>query len=117
MKMTDKTAIRYLKRADCAELTESIRNFPEEERDGQSDIDILRQELDYIVELYEEDGTLLSNDLQESRRIMKETNNGRTMPISMQTLKPRYSPWRVQTAKKTINEYRRLKRISAELRR
>lgn len=118
MKFTDKTSIRLLKRLDCSELTESIRTLPEDEAKGQADIDILRQELDYIIELYEEDGTLFSEDLEISKRIMRETRNGKTMPCRItegHQIRFIYTPAQVQNAKRTINEYRRLKRIRKEI--
>lgn len=110
-KITDKEAIKILRRANCTELTESVKSYPEDERDGKSDIEIVRDELDYIVELYEEDGTLLSEDLNISRNILRDTKNGKVILISVKTLKPIYSKYRIDMSKRTVNEYRRLKRL------
>ena len=114
-KITDAKAKGILKRARCYDLEYNIETYPEDERDGKTDLDIVRDELDYLVELYEEDGTLLSEDLDLSREILRETKNGKTIPIYVYAdgLKfvPKYSKWQIENARSTVNEYRRLKRL------
>ena len=111
MKITDKEAIKILRRAQSMDLDEYVSTYPEDERDGKTDIEIVRGELDYLVELYEEDGTIFSEDLEISLAILRETKRGKIIPINVYTLKPVYTKSRIESCKRTVNEYRRLKRL------
>lgn len=45
MNITDKTVLSELKRIRCGELNESIDGYPEDERDGRSDMQVFADEL------------------------------------------------------------------------
>lgn len=113
MKLTDKDAKKLMKRADCLELDDSIRNMVQEEfeESGISELQFVKDEINYIIEMYEEDGTLLSGDLEQAKIIIKETKNGKTMPFLIPSLQPKYKVYQVENAKRTLREYRRLKRL------
>lgn len=115
MTITDKRALKIVKSIKCYEAKESIESYPEEERDGKTDLDIVLDELEYFVYMFEEvDGTY-KEDLDESREILRKTQNGKTIPISLTTFKPIYSEWRIKSAKNTVSEYRQLKRLVSKL--
>ena len=117
MKLTDKEAKRQLKIAKSTELDERVFTFPENERDGKSDIEILRDEAEYLLELFEEGGTIFSDDLEYARDILRETKNGKEFPMLPDgRIHPSYTPMKVQNAKEIINEYRRIKNLVARLR-
>lgn len=114
MRLTNNTAIKLLRRAKCSELDESIRTYPEDERGDKTDIEILRDEIYYLIEMYEEGGTRLSEDLEEARDILRETNNGRCNKLT-KDFDLVYSEFDIRRARSTVNEYKRLKRLVKEI--
>lgn len=110
MKITDKRVKRWLKAINCLELDERIEEYPEDEREGRSDIQFFADELSYALENYNEEGHCWNEDLEESRRILRETKNGKCIPLDPRTLKPKYGyrPHDIASAKSTVNEYRRM---------
>ena len=115
MKITDPVVKKLMKRANSEDLDERVYSFPEDERGDQTDMDIFIDELEYLVDLYDSDGTIYSEDLETAGEIMKATDNGKSMPLYPDSLLPRYRKWEVDNAKSTINEYRRLKRLLKEV--
>lgn len=108
MIITDAEVLKELKRVRSGELEDSLFDYPDEERDGRSDMQCLADELSWILSNYKESGHSLCEDLQESREILRETKNGKVIPLWASTLKPMYSPSRIQACRDTINEYKRL---------
>lgn len=115
MKFTDKRALKVIKSIKCYEARESIESYPEEERGNKSELEIVLDELEYFVYMFEEVDGSYKGDLDESREILRKTNNGKTIPISLTTFKPIYSEWRIKSAKNTVSEYRQLKRLVSKL--
>lgn len=107
MKLTDKEALRELKIVRCVELEESISEFPSNDRDGRSDMQILSDEVFYRLSLYD-GGTCTSEDYEKAKEILRNTNHGKTMPLNKYTLRPMYSISAIEDAKNTVNEYKRL---------
>ncbi len=116
MKLTDKEAIKELKRVRILELDEMIHDYPEDEVDGRSDWDMIANEAGWLLELFLEGDTSHADDLRDAREILSRTSYGKTMPLNPRTLKPIYSKTDVQCAKDTVNEYNRLVRFVAKLR-
>ena len=114
MKITDKEVLRQLKIVRSYQLEESIETYPEDERDGRSDMQILADEVSWFVSLYTEGGTATSEDYEYAKEILRETNNGK-IPLRLSDLKPKYSPRDIQEAKNTINEFKRLKNLMERL--
>ena len=108
MNITDKNVLRELKIVNSYELDESIESYPEDERDGLSDMQILADEVSWRLSLYTEGGTSTGEDYEEAKEILNETKYGKVIPLNPRTLKPKYSPSRIQSAKNSVNEYRRL---------
>jgi len=117
MLFTDKQARKIFNSIKCYECKESIESYPEDERDGMTDIDIIRQEVEYFIYLFEEVDGALSGDLEESREILRETHNGKTIPIVGGLARPRlkYTEWDIKRAKNTVSEYRQLKSLLKKL--
>lgn len=115
MNITDKEVLRQLKIVRCYELEESVRDYPEDERDGRSDMQFLADEVSYRLSLYTEGGTCTGDDYEEAKRILRETENGKVTPLNRYTLKPKYSPHQIQNAKDSVNEYRRLRSLMDRL--
>lgn len=109
MKITDKRALHQLRIVNCCELDESVESYPESERDGRSDLQFVADEISYFASCYDEDGHCWHDDLAQSRRILAETENGKVMPLSMRSLRPKYRESEIMAARNTVNEYRRFK--------
>ena len=120
MKITDKEVLKQLRIVRCSDLEENIRTLPEDEVEGRSDLQVLKDELEYLLSLYDEGGTCHSEDLEQAREFMRETKNGKVIPC-YNTLPPtpKYSVTRlkleVDKARNTINEYNRLKSLERRL--
>lgn len=115
MKFTDKTAERIFKSIKCIEVKESIESYPEDERDDKTDLDIIRDEVEYFVYMFEEVDGAFKDDLERSRAILRETNNGKCNKIILPEFKLKYSDYQIKAAKQTVSEYRQLKRILTKI--
>lgn len=115
MKITDKEVLKELNRIRSGELEIRIEDYPEDERDGRSDWQVLADELSYLVSNLEEYGNVMHEDLDRSREILRETQNGKVMPLWQGSLTPKYRPSDIRGAKDFINEYRRLKNAQKRL--
>jgi len=115
MKITDTKVLDMIKRMRSCELEEAIDAYPENERDGRSDIQFFADEAGYILSLYEEDGTCHYDVLKESRYILNRTKYGKAIPVWLSTLKPVYQPSDIRLAKDVVNEYNRYKRLLKKL--
>lgn len=115
MKITDKQVLKELKRVRSCELDMSLETYPEDEREGRSDAQVVADEISYILSCFDEDGHVLCDDLEESRRILRETKNGKVIPLWTQSLTPMYSKSRIESCRDCINEYNRLKNYMKRL--
>lgn len=116
MNITDRKMKELVRRIKCVELKESILTFPEAERYGKTDRQIIIDEVDYFKEIFEEDGNMFNLDLERSIRLLRRTKNGKEFP----TIDPREIKRlmiEVEEAKRTVSEYRQIRRISETLRR
>ena len=119
MLLTDKEAIRLMNRARSADLWEQVESFPEDERDERTDLEVVLDELEYLISMYEEDSTTYSDDLRNAKTILKETENGKVMPVlhdgfDISTFRVKYSDGDIEWARNTVNEYKRLKKLLKE---
>ena len=113
MILKDKDAKRWLKIANCSELTESVESYPEDERDGRSDLQFLADEVSYRLSLYTEGGTCTGEEYEQALEFLKETKNGKVIPCyNTFPPVPKYSKIQLEIklkdAKSVVNEYKRL---------
>lgn len=117
MKITDKEVLKQLKIVRCSELEVNIINTSEDEVEGRSDMRILKDELEYLLSLYDEGGTCHSEDLEQAREYIKETKNGKQFKLDandpVRSIKR--AQIRFKQAKNTVNEYNRLKSLEKRL--
>ena len=117
MEIKDKEVLKLLNRVNCYDLRNGIELFPEEERDGKSDMEIFLEELDYLLELFEEDSTL-RDDLIEARDFIKKTKNGKVILLNGD-LSPVYTPSGfdlvLKRSRDIVNEYNRVMKLAKEL--
>lgn len=115
MKITDSAVLKELKRVRSFELEESIASYPDNERDGRSDMQVLADECSWILSNYAEDGHVLHDDLEEAKEIIRKTKNGKVMVLWKDSLKPVWSKSRIETARASINEFKRLQNLLKRL--
>lgn len=115
MKITDEYVIKELKRVRSFDLEESIETYPEDERDDRSDLQVLADETSWLLSNYEEDGHVLCESLEESNEILRETKNGKVIPLWASTLQPKWRQRDIQMSRDIINEHRRLKNLMKRL--
>ena len=117
MKITDARVKAELKRIRSMELNYDLDTFEEEETHGRTEWQIFLEELQYITSCFEEDGHMFCEDLENAQGILKETKNGKVIPLDPRTFKPKfgYAPYNIQSARNTVNEYRRLKKATMRL--
>ncbi len=119
MIIQDKNVKRWLKIANCMELTESMETFPENERDGKSDLQILADEVSYRLSLYTEEGTCTGEEYKEAVQFLKEVRGGKIPCWNTIPPTPKYTPIQLQNrtreAKAVVNEYKRLVSLMSRL--
>ena len=115
MKLTDPATIKILQSVRSYELEEMIEDYPEDERFGRSDYEMLMSELEYLLECFEDDGCATNEALLEAKRLLRKTKYGKEIPLNFYTLKPMYKDHEIQEAKDLVNEYGRLKRLYGRL--
>lgn len=108
MNITDKQVQKWIDKLSDYTLEESIRTLPEEEREGRSDIQIFADELSYELSKYHEDGWEQKEDLEEARRILRETENGKANPIDFETFRLKYTKLEILQAKEEVRRERSL---------
>lgn len=117
MELTNEKVIKMLKKARQYDVEEHIAMYPENERDGRDDWQMLADEAGYVYSCYLEDGHCFHDDLVESRRLLSETRYGKVIPLDRRTLRPLqgYRPSDIYSAKETVNEFSRLERLVKRL--
>lgn len=117
MTLTDQKAIKMLEKARLWEVAESIYNYPEDEREGRSDFQMLADEASYMYSCYYEDGHCFHDDLMEAKEKLRETNYGKRIPLDSRTFRPKHGYWPsdIQNCKNAVNEFNRLKRFVERL--
>lgn len=115
MKVTDERVLKELRRVRSCDLDEYVLTYPEDEKDGRSDMQILADECSYILSCYEEEGHAFCEDLQSAKAMLRKTKNGKVIPLWMNTLKPIYSKSQIESARATVNEHKRLQSLMKRL--
>ena len=124
MKITDSNALKLIEEANSNELDIRIENLDEIARDMYcddpdiSDLEVLKNEIDYLVDNFNEDGHCLHDDLHEARAFIRNTKNGKVfeltgcdLALSLKRNKARYND-----AVEIVDEYKRIKKLQGELR-
>lgn len=115
MVISDKSVLKILHRVKSFELEDMISDYPEDERFGRTDMEMFKNELDYLIECFECDGCCTHEAYMEAKQVLYRTKNGKEMPLNRYTLLPEYKEHEIQSAKDLVNEYRRLKRLQTKL--
>ena len=114
MKITDKAVLKLLSRANSPALSAHLKAYPDDAlEEDMTEYSVFVDELEYLIWLYEGEGNVFYDDLKIARNILKETENGKSIPI-LDDFTFKYYPEDIQEAKDTVNEYRRLKKLLQE---
>lgn len=108
----DKRIQKWLDIIGCYELEERIEGILGDENtlDGRTEMQVFADELSYCISCYNEDGHCWHDDLVQARELLRETKNGTKIPLDSRTLKPKqgYRPYDIDTAKRIVEEYKRM---------
>ena len=115
MKLTDKEAVKALQKVRVYDLERMVEDYPENERDGRSDWDMIANEAGWLLDSFREDGHANNEALEEARELLQETHYGKTMPLLVPSLRPKYRDYEVQGAKDLVNMVKRLERFVQKL--
>lgn len=112
MKFTDPKAIQLLKKVCFQMLEDDIKEYPEEERWGRTDMEMLADEAGYLYSLHFNDGCELYYDLAEAREKLRITKYGKVTEMYEMY---GYSEYDIQVAKDFVNDFNRLGRLVKKL--
>ena len=110
MKLTDKEAIKALRKARVLELEEMLDAYPTKEVDGRTDWEMIANEAGWLLDSCNSCDCVRYEDLAEAREIISRSRRGLPNHIG----KP-YKEWEVRNAKDRVNEYNRLTRFVTKL--
>ena len=115
MKLTDKQAIKALKAVHIYDLEQAIEDYPEGERDGRSDWDMIANEAGWMLDAMNEDENANHEALLEAREVIRLTKNGTVFPGLLTSAQLKTWEYRVQDARDYISMYNRLTRFVKKL--
>lgn len=105
MEFVSEEVIKELEMIDSIELVENMIEFPEDEREGLSDFQILYDEICYLIDLYQDSGTDHNDMLKKAREIKKKTKDWTVVPASIEDFHPLYKESEITDARNLIEEY------------
>lgn len=113
MDITDKYVVKQLEMVNSYDLDEMIESYPEEERNGKSDIQILADEASWVLYgMYLGDGTASNDEYERARLIFRYKND----PFrAFEELRMLPTARDVRQAKELMNEVNRLKSLIRRL--
>ena len=115
MKLTDTEAIKALKKVRIIDLEEMIDEYPEDERDGRSDWDMIASEAGWLLDGFHSDDHANYEALQEAKELIRETKNGTVFRGLLTSAQLKYMEYKVQDARDLINMVNRLERFVKKL--
>ena len=115
MKLTDKEAIKALKKVRIWDLEDMISDYPEDERDGRSDWEMIANEAGWLLDGFREDGHANREALEEAKDLIRATNNGKVFPGLLTSVQVQSYQIMVRDARDLINMVKRLERFVEKL--
>ena len=115
MKLTDVEAIKALRKVRCYDLEMMLSDYPEDERDGRTDWDMIANEAGWLLDAFSEDENANHEALQEARQILRDTKNGTVFPGLLTSTQVKSWEIRVRDARDLINMVNRLARFVQKL--
>lgn len=115
MKLTDKTAIKALKKVRIYDLERMLEDYPQDEVDGRSDWEMIANEAGWLLDALNEDGNANHDALMDARELIRDTKNGTVFRGLLTSAQLERCRMEVQDARDFINMYNRLKTFVKKL--
>ena len=121
MELKNKELVKMIEKARLYELEERIMSIEDDsdmKQEGMTETEYILREAEWLVEDFEDDGCLIHDDLVDARRLLRETRNGKCIPIDISRgFRPKrgYEKYNIDRAKNLVNEYNRTKRFVERL--
>ena len=115
MKLTDQEAIKALKADRIYDLERMIEDYPEDERDGRTDWDMIANEAGWLLDAMNEEENANHEALVEAQQIIRQTKNGTVFPGALTSVQVTTWRIRVRDARDYVNMYNRLTRFVKKL--
>lgn len=115
MKLTDKDVIKELKRVRILDLDEMLSDYPEDDRDGRSDWDMVANEAGWLLDSFRDDSHANYEALEEARELIRETKNGKVFHGLLTSVELKRKQNEVYSARELINMVNRLTRFVNKL--
>lgn len=100
MKLKDPEAIKALKKANVYDLEMMISDYPEADRDGRSDWDMIANEAGWLLDAFNEEENANHEALVEARTVLRLSRFGYE-----------YKEYEIRDAKNLVNMVNRLRRF------
>ena len=115
MKLTDQEAIKALRKVRCYDLEMMLDDYPEDERDGRTDWEMIANEAGWLLDGFNSDDHANHEALEEAQDLIRKTQNGKVFPGLLTSVQVESYRLRVQDARDLINMVNRLKRFVNKL--
>lgn len=115
MKLTDKEAIKALKKVRVWDLDDMISDYPEDERDGRSDWEMIANEAGWLLDSFREYEHANHEALEEAKELIRRTKNGKTFPGLLTSVQLKRMENEVYSSRELVNMVKRLERFVAKL--
>ena len=115
MKLTDTEAIKALKKVRCCDLEDMLHDYPEDERDGRTDWDMIANEAGWLLDSFRDDSHANYEALEDARELVRETKNGTVFKGLLTSVELKRKQNEVYSARELINMVNRLTRLVQKL--
>jgi hypothetical protein len=115
MKLTDAEAIKALRKVRCYDLEMMISDYPEDERDGRTDWEMIANEAGWLLDGFRSDDHANHEALEEAKELIRATKNGTVFPGLLTSIQVKSYQVQVQDARDLINMVKRLERFVQKL--
>lgn len=120
MKLENKELAELVKAANLSVLNWRIFIATADDMDGLSEAEWVKREAEWIIEDYTEDGHALHEELAWARWLLKRTENGKRIPISIEDgFRPMrgFQPQDIKAARQVVQEYKAAKAFEKKIKR
>ena len=115
MKLTDQEAIKAIRKVRCYDLEMMLDDYPEDERDGRTDWEMVANEAGWLLDGFREDGHANHEALEEAKELIRDTRNGTVFHGLLTSAQLKRKEMEVQDARDLVNMVKRLTRFVQKL--
>lgn len=121
MKISDKELKELVDKVKDFDLEENINSFPNDEIDGRSELDIVLDEVEWLIYCYEDysisegAGFIQGVSLLSAKKLLEDTENGKRFEGFLLSSELQKKMEEVKHARRVVDGYNRLKRLFDDL--